>query len=139
MSRVPVHVTEGGAVDGLDWVAALQHAALHLLDPLLRLRRVPRLARRPQPLRHGRGARPHARREVDAVDELVPHARLAPDHELLLRVRAVEVERLGEVVLGPVAAVADVVEVPGAAEDGPQPAPRHLRHLPLPLALAHIS
>ena len=34
---VPVDVAEVGAGDGLDGEAALQHPALHLLDPVLRL------------------------------------------------------------------------------------------------------
>ena len=135
VSSIPVDPTESRAVDGRDRESSLQHPALHLLDPFLGLVGISEILRRPEPLGHGRCSGPQPGSEVDAVDKLVPHAGLAADNKSFLSVRPVEVERLREVVLGPVAPVADVVEVPGTAEDGPQTLPSHLGHLPLPLAL----
>ena len=135
VSSIPVDPTESRAVDGRDRESSLQHPALHLLDPFLGLSNISESFRRPEALCHGRCPGPESGSEVDAVDKLVPHASLAADDETFLSVSSVEVEGLGEVILGPVTAVADVVEVPGAAQDGPQTLPSHLGHLPLPLAL----
>ena len=135
ISSVPVHPTESRSVDRSHREASLQHPALHLLDPFLGFGDISESFRRPEPLCHGRSPGPEPWCEVDAVDKLVPHAGLAADHEAFLSVGAVEVEGLREVILGPVTAVADVVEVPGTAQYGPQALPSHLGHLPLPLAL----
>ena len=135
VSSVPVDTTEGWSVDRSHRESSLQHPALHLLDPFLGLSCVSECFRRPEPLRHGRCPGPQSGCEVDAVDKLVPHASLPADNETFLSVGAVEVERLREVILGPVTAVADVVEVPGTAQDCPQTFPSHLGHLPLPLSL----
>ena len=45
--------------------------------------------------------------EVDTVDELVPHAGLPAEDQLLLLLVPVEVQRFGQVELGPVAPVAE--------------------------------
>ena len=46
-----------------------------------------------------------------------------------------KISSLSALLTGPVTAIADVVKVPGAAEDGTEASPCNLGHLPLPLSL----
>eukprot|EP00037_Helgoeca_nana_P006719 m.61578 g.61578 ORF g.61578 m.61578 type:complete len:311 (+) comp17583_c0_seq1:1394-2326(+) len=134
-----------GAATVCDWLcadASLEKLAPELVQPDPSVGDVADVFGRPAALGDGSRARPLPRDKIGCIDKLGPHAHLDTTDKPL-RVRCFtsgEVGRFHAVVLGPVFAVRDVVEVEGSGQHGVEAVSRHVGDLVLPVAtLPHVN
>eukprot|EP00053_Salpingoeca_punica_P022504 m.214627 g.214627 ORF g.214627 m.214627 type:complete len:436 (+) comp35968_c0_seq1:100-1407(+) len=118
LPRTEGHVhLDAGVGDRLGGDAAVQQAAAVLVQACACVVDIAHMLVAPGPLADGRRTHPDTVERVGGVDKFRPVARLDAGHKLGLLGRvALEVERLDEVVVDPVLARGDMVQVEGRRE-----------------------